>query len=344
MKSSFDKEGFKFTVEFISWVFLLYVLVSFSSDLVFGNMDFGEAQASIISSEISAEGKVSLITLGFVGDIMLDRGVESAVSSHGGNDFKFIFKRVETELNNLDFLFGNLEGPVSDKGVEQGALYSFRMRPPAIEGLLYAGFDILSLSNNHTGDWGEIALKDTIGRLKTAGIAVVGAGSSAEEAYAPVIIDIKGVKTAYLSFTESAGIYKGESVALATDAKVKESVEWLKRSDQADFIVVHFHFGDEYQDKPNERQNKLSRLAVDSGADLVVGSHPHVTQTVEKYKDGIIVYSLGNFVFDQYFSDETMRGWLLKTHLKNGKISLVEFCDVSINLLFQPVIIACKSA
>ncbi|OHA91090.1 MAG: hypothetical protein A2665_01330 [Candidatus Zambryskibacteria bacterium RIFCSPHIGHO2_01_FULL_46_30] len=353
MEVEFDRTGFKFVVRFAAQFTLIYFLVSFSSNLFFDNIygDHGyalevgkENLASVISHETSSADNPA-ITLGFVGDIMLDRGVWQVVSINGRGDFKFIFERSQEELNNLDLLFGNLEGPVSDKGRDLGALYSFRMNPDVIDALLYAGFSVLSLANNHAGDWGEEALRDSINRLGRAGISHVGAGLSAEEAYKPLVFDVDGFKVAILAFTESTGIYEGGNIALAREEKVRESIQSAQNTDIADFIVAYFHFGDEYQREPNERQRKLSYAAVDSGADLVIGSHSHVTQSAEKYKDSLIVYSLGNFVFDQYFSDETMRGWLLKVFIgSDGEVVGMKLCDVFINPLFQPVVLSCNPA
>lgn len=354
MDERFDSKGFKFVVKFIGQFVLLYFITSFLSGFIFGRIYeerayvLGNDQnnlAAVASPEVLPANKPQAIVLGFVGDIMLDRGVEDVVSSSGGGDFKFVFDRVAKDLNDLDLLAGNLEGPISDKGRDLGSLYSFRMNPDAVPGLLYAGFDVLSMSNNHMGDWGEEAIGDSVSRLKNSGIKTVGAGFSQEEAYRPIIVELGGLKVAFLSFTESTGIYRGANVALATEEKVKESITSLKGTGLADLIVVYFHFGNEYQKEPNERQKKLAHVAVDAGARLVIGSHPHVTQGMEKYQEGFIFYSLGNFVFDQYFSDETMLGWLLKVFVKSdGEVSNIELCDVFIDSLFQPIILTCHSS
>ncbi len=347
----FDNTGFKFVVKFIGQFILLYFVTSFLSGFVFSKIYedkehiFGVDQenlAAVASQEVLLTKKSPSVVLGFVGDIMLDREVEDVVLSIGKGDFKFVFDRAKQKLNNLDLLSGNLEGPISDKGRDLGSLYSFRMNPDATLGLVYAGFDVLSIANNHTGDWGEEAIGDSIYRLKSFGIETVGAGFSQEEAYQPAIVEVGGLKIAFLSFTESTGIYRGSNVALATEAKVKKNIASLKETYPTDFIVVYFHFGDEYQKESNDKQKQLAHAAVDAGAHLVVGSHPHVTQGMEKYKTGFIFYSLGNFVFDQYFSNETMRGELLQVFVESdGKVSNLELCDVFINSLFQPTILPC---
>jgi len=279
------------------------------------------------------------IQLAFVGDIMFDRGVEKTVAANGGGDFKYPFKLIDSFLRNYDFLFGNLEGSVSDKGNDQGSLYSFRMMPKAIEGLKDAGFDAVSVANNHIGDWGREAMQDTFERLKNSEILAVGGGMNNEEAYEPRIITIKDAKIALLAFSQFGKDYleakeNEPGIAIADEEKIKHSVQRAK--EKADIVVVSYHFGDEYQRQPNAEQKKLSRFAIDIGANLVVGHHPHVVQPIEKYKGGYIAYSLGNFVFDQNFSKETMEGALLEVDVSAKKIITVSPRKIYINEKFQP--------
>ena len=105
---------------------------------------------------------------------------------------------------------------------------------------------------------------------------------------------------------------------------------------QVDLLVVGYHFGDEYKTEPNERQKELAHLAIDHGAKLVIGTHPHVVQPVEEYGGGIIAYSLGNFIFDQYFSPETMSGLALTVVLQGKKIHLIIKQNVILDQRYQP--------
>ncbi|KKU15929.1 MAG: Poly-gamma-glutamate synthetase complex A, partial [Candidatus Giovannonibacteria bacterium GW2011_GWB1_45_9b] len=123
----------------------------------------------------------------------------------------------------------------------------------------------------------------------------------------------------------------------ADDEVVKKGVSWAKSA--ADLIVVSFHFGEEYKKEPSLRQIKLAKIAIDAGADLVIGHHPHVTQPVEKYVDSYIAYSLGNFVFDQNFSEETMTGLLLEVEIRDKKILSVKTREIKLNLNYQPLFI-----
>ena len=137
------------------------------------------------------------ITVILTGDIMLDRGVEYIVK----DDWRFPFLKIADYFKEADIVFGNLEGPISDKGTKVGSIYSFRANPKAIEGLTYANFNVLSLANNHSFDYGPLALKDTFLRLNKAGIDFCGGGLNETEAFSPVIKNINGTKIGFLAYT-----------------------------------------------------------------------------------------------------------------------------------------------
>ncbi|KKT13410.1 MAG: Poly-gamma-glutamate biosynthesis protein, partial [Parcubacteria group bacterium GW2011_GWC1_43_30] len=187
MEWTFDRVGFKFVVKFVGQFVLFYFLTSFLSNFVFSNIyedreyvseNVHENLAVVINQDILPDKKQQTVVLGFVGDIMLDRGVEDVVLSNGGGDFKFVFNRAEEELNNVDLLIGNLEGPISSRGKNVGSAYSFRMDTRVVGGLKFAGFDALSVANNHSGDWGKEAFSDTLSILREANIIPVGATTS----------------------------------------------------------------------------------------------------------------------------------------------------------------------
>lgn len=286
-----------------------------------------------------------IITLILVGDIMLNRGVRHKVEKYGNGDYKFPFLKIAEELKKADLLFGNLEGPISNKGTKIGSIYSFRANPKVIEGLIYAGFDVLSVANNHTFDYGRKALEDTFNRLKTVGLDYVGGGFNEKEAYSPLIKEINNTKIAFLAYTNF-----GSSYWLATEEKsgiaridlkdierIKKDIQ--KAKSQSDILIVSLHSGEEYSSKPIQFQIEFSKTVIDAGADLVVGHHPHVIQPFEKYKEGYIAYSLGNFIFDQKFSQETMKGLMLKVLIKKRKIQEVIPIETRINQYFQPEIL-----
>ena len=317
------------------WIFVFFILgvVLFAGSFFLIKSRVVEispppAQVSESSLIPSSATESQTITIILVGDIMLNRGVEYMVKKQGNGDFKFPFLKIADYLNEADILFGNLESPISDKGTKVGSIYSFRAEPKAIEGLKFAGFDVLSLANNHAFDYGRAALEDTLLRLKEAGIDSAGVGS-------PVIKEIKNTKIAFLSYTNLGSPYWG--ISWADWDNLKEIEKEIKEAkENSDILIVSLHSGEEYQKTPTEFQVEFSKMAIDAGADLVIGHHPHVVQSVEEYREGYIAYSLGNFVFDQGFSEETMNGLLLKIVIENDKIKEVIPVKTKINQYFQP--------
>lgn len=277
----------------------------------------------------------------FVGDLMLDRDVRRSVVNNGQGRYGFLLREVFF-LRGADITFGNLEGPISDKGENGGGPYSFRMSPEVVQALAWNGFDVLSLANNHMGDYGRKALADTLARLRRAGIQAVGAGLSQEEARQMKIVEVKGMKVGFLAFSDVGPAWLGEeeNAPGILLADTKERIKIIERAAaSADYLVVSYHFGEEYQKEPTPRQQFLAREAIDLGAEIVVGHHPHVLQRMEKYKDGLIVYSLGNFIFDQNFSAETMQGGILQVNLAKGQIENYSLATTSQNAFFQPSVI-----
>lgn len=280
------------------------------------------------------------LKLAFVGDLMLDRGVKYFVYKNFNGDYSELFAKVKTHLQSYDLLFANLEGPISDRGQNAGSIYSFRFEPKVIPVLKNVGFDIFSVTNNHIFNWGQDAFTDTLQSLTANDITCVGGGSTGSEAYAGKIIDIRGVRIAFLAFSEfSDGEITASStwpgITIISDEAVKNAVTQAKEN--AELVVVSYHFGEEYQGAPNDYQKKYAELAIDSGADLVIGHHPHVVQTLELYKNTYIIYSLGNFIFDQYFSEATMQGGLLEVEVspESKKIEKVNLKKVLLNKYYQ---------
>ncbi len=278
------------------------------------------------------------VTLALVGDIMMDRGVKSSVNKHGQGDFNWLFEKVSA-LSGSDILFGNLEGPLSDVGKNLGNLYSFRMSTNAAEALGKAGFDIVSIANNHIGDWGFAAFLDTSVQLAQHGVATVGGGENSSDVLQPRIIEKNGLKIGFLAATDVGPDWlaakKSEAgILLASDPLLPAAIK--RAAENVDALVVSFHFGNEYEAMPSARQRALAEMAIDQGAKIVVGHHPHVTQPVETYGGGLIAYSLGNFIFDQYFSPETMRGMVLAVEIKRSGLGQWQEKTVTLSPEYQP--------
>ena len=156
-------------------------------------------QASSISPKLNVGENKNAIILLFVGDIMLDRGVE--FYSKQNNTWKWPFLRIADYMQNADLVFANLESVISNRGEKEGSIYSFRAEPKSIEGLSFAGIDIVSVANNHSMDYGIEAFLDSMQRLKEAGIIPVGGGANKKQAYAPRIETIRGTTIGILAYT-----------------------------------------------------------------------------------------------------------------------------------------------
>ena len=329
---------------FITLIIIFIVAISFIVlSLVLPGKEFIiENQRGQLASLTNLEPKDSKITIFTVGDIMLDRGVELKIKKEGKGDFRFPFFKIAGELKKADILFGNLEGPISDKGQKVGSIYSFRFDPKAIEGLKYAGFDIFSLANNHMFDYQRIALEDTMRILEENKIDYVGAGFSEEEAFSLKIREIKNTKIGFLAYTNLGpevwkATEKNSGIAWISEKDIEEVKRDIERAKQKiDILIVSLHSGEEYATNTTPFQISFARAFVDAGADLIVGHHPHIIQKIERYKNSWIAYSLGNFIFDQSFSEETMEGLLLEVIIEDNKIKELNPKEIKISKSFQP--------
>jgi poly-gamma-glutamate synthesis protein (capsule biosynthesis protein) len=273
-----------------------------------------------LAEQPSPQPRNATTTIAAVGDIMLSRSVGSQMARR--KDFSYPFSGALDFLRQGDIVFGNLEGPMSERGANQGSIYSFRADPRAVTGLKDAGFSVLSLANNHMLDWGRTALEDTVSILRDNGIETVGAGSDFASANQPAIIERNGIKVAFLAYTNllPRSLQAGERPGISSfDLDMaRNEIASLKSSGKADTVIVSFHWGEEYQQRANAFQIRTAHALIDAGADIILGHHPHVAQQAEAYKDKLIFYSLGNFIFDQNFSTETMRGRTALITLVNG--------------------------
>ena len=291
------------------------------------------------SDIVSTIPKENLISLIAVGDIMLDRGVKNVVYSHGKGDYSFMFAD-SFFLKDADITIGNLEGPVSSQGYDLGSVFSFRMEPKSLVALKSAGFDVLSIANNHMGDWGMTAFEDTMKEISKSGLLYVGSGLNKKEAETIKIVEKNDIKVGFLSFSDVGPKWLAKNENLPFMLQVSEDFSQIisKGASLVDHLIVSIHFGEEYSKQPTERQISLAKTAIDYGARVVLGHHPHVVLPTEFYKDGFIAYSMGNFIFDQNFSKETSFGQVLKLDFNKKSIVDIREAIVDFNKIFQPTL------
>ncbi len=235
-------------------------------------------------------------------------------------------------FSSADIAFVNLEAPFSDHGrpVEKGMV--FKAEPDMIEALRVARIAVVSTANNHALDCGACGVDFTVDWLAKNGIAAVGTGHTAEEAHRGTVIERNGHRFGFLAYTydKSNGNHpdQDDRIAMMDTARMEADVTSLRS--RADAVIVSMHAGVEYRKQPNAEQRRFAHAAIDAGASVVVGAHPHVTQPVESYREGAIFYSLGNLVFDQFQRQETQHGLLADLHFAGPKLASYSTIPVDI--------------
>ncbi len=278
----------------------------------------------------------SAASLLIVGDVMLGRGVARVDDP---------FRHLDQVLTTADYTIGNYEGVISggeldvDKPADEAGNIPYRLVAPvgAPARLQAAGFDLLGLANNHCLDLGEKGLDETVQRLATAGINIVGTERSIENSYRPSIIEVKGIKIAFLAINaiaEPKSSSGGGSKPRCSPWNRVQVVSAIRQLvPRTDLIMVLVHWGDEYEQRAGLNQRRAALEMVEAGADVVIGSHPHVvqeTQVIEKSsegRDGFIAYSLGNFIFDQ-FEEDTQVGLALRLLVDRAGLESAEAIPV----------------
>jgi hypothetical protein len=260
-----------------------------------------------IASRLGPTASAALV---IVGDVMLGRQVNIEMAKRG--DYTWPFHETADLLQSADLTLANLETPVvsgcpfSDEGTV------FCADPRAVEGLAWAGIDGVSLANNHAYTYKEAGLKETIDYLRQVGVEPIPAGTL-------MVREIDGIRIGAIAFNDSeAPLDLGQAAAAVNRA-----------SRQVDVLIGLVHWGQEYQAGPTARQREAGHVLIEAGLDIIAGAHPHWIQPVEEYQDGLIVYSLGNFVFDQTWSQETRLGEAIRLRLIRNASGI----DVSYELI-----------
>lgn len=261
---------------------------------------------------------------------MLSRGVRRAILK--AHDPALPFRKVASLLADADIAFVNLESPFSDRGPYREAGLIFHAPPETIAGLELAGVDVVSTANNHSRDCGSYGVAYTARWLQSHGIAPIGSGESATQTHAGVVLVRHGVRFGFLGYTfdQKNGNWRDidDRIADLDIDAMRTDIDVIKR--HCDVVIVSMHNGVEYAREPSRSQIEFAHAAVDAGAALVIGHHPHVIQRSEKYKDGRIYYSLGNFVFDQYQRIATQHGEMAEVTFLGPSLSTARVIPVRI--------------
>jgi poly-gamma-glutamate synthesis protein (capsule biosynthesis protein) len=250
--------------------------------------------------------RTAVVQMAAGGDIMLDRSLGNVLSQGG---IEYPFAKVAVPLQTADITVGNMESALGDVGEPVAKSYPFQAPPIAAQALAWAGFDVVSLANNHGMDYGPESLRQGLDLLRAAGVEPIGAGLNVGEARTAVIREVNGLRLAFLGYVhvpvEASSNFDTESWTATADMPglAWARPEWIVEDitavrAQADLVIVVLHSGYEYIEPPSPIQMELSQAAINAGADLVIGHHAHVLQGIQFYNGGVIVYGLGNFAFE----------------------------------------------
>jgi len=276
-----------------------------------------------------------------VGDLMMGARALSVIASRGP---AYPFEATRSIINAADIAMANLEAPFTRGGEPFDKTFTFRVPPEFAWGIRDAGFDVMTLANNHILDFGPDGLISTKDILDSLGIAYCGAGLTLQQAEQGTILQRGHWKIGFAAYSLT---YPAEfwatsirsGTAFPETHRMVENIRQLKG--KTDLVVVSFHWGAEKRETPKSYQIMYGHLAIDSGADLVIGHHPHVLQGLEIYKDRLIAYSLGNFSFGSY-SRSARDSIILQVRLDHRGLLIAQVIPISVynyDVEFQPRII-----
>ena len=288
----------------------------------------------------------NVVKINFLGDIMLSRHVNTQIQKYG---FDYPWQKVKKKIASSDITFANLEVPISDKVKSPAAGMSFVAPTKNLKYIKESGIDVVSVANNHSANFGYNIFLDNLANLKSANLGVCGGGEKEIEARAPYIIKVADkrfaflcqsavVGTLYAKTNSSGSPYLGIEPWYRDDENSIKALEndIKKAKELADVVIVSPHWGIEYVHKPNASQRKVAQRAIMAGADLVIGTHPHVVQGIEFFEGRYINYSLGNFIFDQEWSTETKQGVMVSSYFYGEKNVSNKMMPLQIENYSQP--------
>lgn len=256
------------------------------------------------------------VSILLTGDIMLGRSVMT--KSLGSDNPNYPFIKVADKLKTADFVFSNLESPIiSDCPKTDGGMI-LCADPKMVKGLVFAGVDIVNLANNHILNYGQEGLNETKNILTENQIKWVGDDNLE-------IVEKDGIRFGFLGFD------------FVTKGPTENDYRFVQDSaNKVDYLLVGIHWGKEYSDKATNTQKIIARKLFDAGADVIAGHHPHWIQDVEHIDGKPVYYSLGNFVFDQMWSEETRRGLAIKLTFQNNRLTKEDKLPIYMNNFAQP--------
>lgn len=322
-----------------------------SSIITNNNISVSQSENIIIDNQ-TVKKENTIINMSIIGDIMCHNSQYYDAYKNSTYDFSYVFEDIKSYIENSDIAIGNLETTFAGSSKGYSSYPSFNTPEALAYDLKELGIDVLSTANNHSLDTGYNGIESTINYLNDAGISHTGTFKSQEEQNTILYKDVKGIKIAFLAYTYGTNgieIPKDKEYCVnIIDKDLIASHLELAKQENPDLICVNMHWGTEYQTTPNETQMDLATFLFENGVDIILGSHPHVLQPMEKYiitlpdgnqKDGFAIYSLGNFMSGQD-KENTRSSIILNLEItkngETGKISINNFSYIPIYTFTSP--------
>ncbi|MBP3597311.1 MAG: CapA family protein [Clostridia bacterium] len=308
----------------------------------YANINKENAQVTALSEDYKIETLPDItISMAVIGDIMCHNTQYKSAYANGKYDFSHVFEDIKSKIEPADIAIGNLETTFAGSDIGYSSYPTFNTPEALATDLKELGIDVLSTANNHSLDKGYTGVERTIKYLDEAGIAHTGTYNSEDSAQQITALEVNGMKIGFLAYTYGTNgipVPKGKPycINLINKEKILSDLNKAKQLN-LDLIVVQMHWGQEYQAKPNQEQKDLADFLFQNGADIILGSHPHVLQSMEKRevtmpdgskKQGFVIYSLGNFVSGQVKAN-TRQSVILNIQLtKCGKTNAISIDSV----------------
>jgi poly-gamma-glutamate synthesis protein (capsule biosynthesis protein) len=298
----------------------------------FNGADFVLSRAG----EIILDKKIRLLMFG---DMMAENPLADVIINDQANPFDYL----KSIFKEYDLKIGNLETTINGRNIDTPKEKPYTLSSPTqfVDRMKDAGLNLVTMANNHAMDYGDEAFFFGYNKLLESGIIPFGAGKDQEEAFEPRVVEVKGTKFAFIGINSAEYIH---NIAGPNKAGTGSFIDWLVRASiekartMADIVIIWPHWGDEHTPAANDFQIEWGHKFIDYGADLVVGSHPHVRQNVEEYKGKFIYYSLGNFVFTGMgWNPEAVQGYMLHVEVEDKKIIKTWTTTVDLNYHGYPV-------
>ncbi len=304
-------------------------------------------EVGALATQLKSVASLPSWSLNALGDMIFGRGVYIELSRIG--DYTAAVAKVKNKTRAADLTLADLECTIADGLNYPREGMTFASPAVAINALKAAGIDAVNIANNHSYNLGEAPFDKMLTTLKNQSMPYFGGGANVTQAHAPYIVTVRGIKIALLGYSSIAGSVGATDTTsgMATlsmapwgpwdESKVKAMEADIKAAkSRADLVFVYYHWGVEYHHDANADQRKVAHRAINAGADLIIGTHPHWVQGIEWYKGKLITYSLGNFVFDQEWSVPTTQGTMLSAQFSGTKLVQAKLVPYQIHDYFQP--------